>query len=403
MIQIQVPGSKSITQRALMLAALSSRPTRIQNALNCDDSRVLTTILRGMGARITWHGTTVDIEPCELFSESPTTHFDCENAGTAIRFSACLSLLSSHAFTLDGNSRMRERPLGPLALALKDLGVDVSFPVNEGFPPVKLRGPINSPTNRVCIDASLSSQFASGLLLVAPRLKHGLHIFSKGSAVSRPYVDLTIKMLQQFNCAVKAISEDHFFIEYSPPSYDHTFEIEPDWSSAAFILAAAHITGTDVNIPGLKSQSIQGDSVFQHFLPSMKTEQERRFNLTHAPDLIAPLAALAAFSQGTTHIEGAAHTRLKECDRIAVLTKGLRAVGCDVEEFQDGMSISATKNMLRWNSQVLLDANNDHRMAMAFGLLKLGGLPIIIQGKESVSKSFPEFWKIIEKISERKS
>lgn len=398
--KILVPGSKSITQRAIVLAALSCRPTQIENALACDDSRVLCNILQRFGVKITWDSHKVIVEPPKFLNLSEGNVFDCENAGTAFRFSACLSLIVPTVFTLDGNNRMRERPMGGLVKALKTLGVNVEFGEKDGFPPLQLGGPKQLLSNKVLVDASVSSQFASGILLVAPLFKDGLSLSLSKKFVSSPYINLTLHMLSEFQCKALRTSDTEFFVEYGKPQRDTPFTVETDWSSAAFILAAAHIAKKKVSIPNLNLNlnSPQGDRMFVQFLESMKSNEDRQIDLTHTPDLIAPLAALAVFAKGNTHLFGAAHTREKECDRISVLTHALKRVGCKVLEQTDGMIISPPSCSYTEQDSVTLNAQNDHRMAMAFGLLSIGGIRLNIEGSECVSKSFPDFWNRLDEI-----
>jgi 3-phosphoshikimate 1-carboxyvinyltransferase len=293
---------------------------------------------------------------------------------------------------------MRERPIGALTNALKMLGVKVEFAGKPGFPPVRLQGPETLNSNRVYVDAKISSQFASGLLLVAPRINGGLLVNISNNAVSIPYIDLTLQMLSEFKCKFSRKSDCEFLVENSQPHRDNPFTVETDWSSAAFILAAAHIAKKEIAIPNLVRNSKQGDSRFAVFLENMKSLDGRQLDLTHTPDLIAPLSALAVFATGSTHIVGAAHTRAKECDRISVLAHALRSVGCNVAEQPDGMMIIPPSHTDSVPIPTTLNAHNDHRMAMAFALLSLGGLPVNIEGSESVSKSFPNFWECLDEI-----
>jgi 3-phosphoshikimate 1-carboxyvinyltransferase len=394
MLTIPVPGSKSITQRVLVACALSENPQTIVNPLCCDDSIALARLLEGIGHTVNWENNFLRFTPAKTINRQITSH--CDAAGTTLRFGACLSLVLNSTLTLDGSPRLRERPLESLGNALTQLGVRVSYPCKDGHAPVLLQGPAKQfPTvPRIVVDASESSQFVSGLLLIAPYLKRGLVLHTQQNIVSKPYVDMTLSLMQLFGVDVKETAPGVFVVPTGCYHIPPNFEIESDWSSAAFLLAAAQITGTKLNIPNLPQTSLQGDAAFLELAKSFQSSANRNLNLTHTPDLIAPLAALAAFANGTTTFHGAAHARTKECDRISVLSSALASIGCDVQEFSDGFSVTANSAwLIPRKGNVTLNPYDDHRMAMCFGLLKLGGYAITIENQNCVSKSFPQFWE----------
>ncbi|MBI5502326.1 MAG: hypothetical protein HY907_18930 [Deltaproteobacteria bacterium] len=407
---VVVPGSKSITQRALMLAALAETPTELVGALDCDDSRYLRDALRSLGALSSPHSPHSPHFPHSPPSphfphfphspHSPHSPLYCGNAGTTIRFTAALSLLVDGPMSLDGDEHMRRRPIGDLADALGSLGVTVRWGGVPGFPPLTLERRLAAPTE-VEIDVTRSSQFASALLLVAPRLPGGLAVRLRGAAVSRPYLALTVDVLRRFGARVDERPEGY---RVEPGALRcERFEVEGDWSSAAFILAAARIAGREVRIPNLRRDSGQGDRVIVDFLERLAGPGPHRFDLGDCPDLVAPLAAAAAFAVGPTEIRNVAHARIKESDRLRVLAEGFRAAGIVVEEFPDGLRIAglapegageAAKPAVQ--AGAFLDPHHDHRMAMAFGLLSLRLPHLRIADPECVSKSYPDFWRDLD-------
>lgn len=395
-LKVRVPSSKSMTQRGLILAALADQPVAIRSPLECDDTRYLTIVLQKLGAEVTWSSDRVDVRPSGLQGHGQLLH--CGNAGTAMRFASCLSLVAEGGFILDGDARMRERPIGPLGRALVDLGIDVSYLGRDGCPPLSLERR-SSPPSAVTLDASISSQYVSGLAMVAPILEQGLTIAMTSSPVSRPYIDMTVEMMRRAGAAVTWRSEVELVIEPGPYSFsfeEGAIDIEPDWSAAGFIIAASIVTGSDLEIEGLEpaSSSLQGDRVMETFARRLREGDQDAFDLTDAPDLIAPLAAAALFSPGVTKIRGAAHTRVKESDRIAVLARGIEKIGAAVVEHDDGLDISRLERLPA--SALELDPASDHRMAMAFGVISLVVPQITVRDPECVTKSFPDFWEVLK-------
>ncbi|MDH3224517.1 MAG: 3-phosphoshikimate 1-carboxyvinyltransferase [Gemmatimonadota bacterium] len=389
------PGSKSMTQRALILAALGQGVSRVRGALICDDSRYLTEALRLLGTEVTWQGTDVDIAPGPIRGGDAVLY--CGNAGTAVRFLSALSLLSSSPFSVDGDSHMRGRPIGALANALTSMGARVSFPVRAGYPPIRIEPPAGEAMSEVQVDGSLSSQYATGLLLVAPRLPRGLRLTLSGEAVSRPYLDMTVAMMGQAGAKAHWSSTAEIVVE--PGGYRSTeFDIEPDWSAAAFLLAAGFVVGRPVEVPGLRppGESLQGDAAFALFLDRLRTGGGQSFDLTDVPDLLPPLVVAALFADGPTRIRGAAHTRVKESDRLAVLARGLKRVGARVWEHDEGLDLEPLDGPP--TGTVELDPDDDHRMAMAFGLLSLRMPGISVANPGCVAKSFPDFWDVLGRI-----
>ncbi|MGE0433030.1 MAG: 3-phosphoshikimate 1-carboxyvinyltransferase [Planctomycetota bacterium] len=401
---IEVPGSKSMTQRALVIAALSSAgtPVELQRALICDDSHHLTAGLRALGCGVEWSDTSVRVTPAALRSSGEP--ISCGNAGTAVRFLSALSLLVEGPLTIDGNERMRQRPIAPLVDALQHLGVRGRYVHQPGMPPIELEREGITP-REASVACSPSSQFASGLLLAAPRLEHGLRLTLEPPVVSRPYLEMTVAMMQRAGARDTVWLDEHT-IMVPPAAYTATsLAIEPDWSSAAFVLAAAWIAGRDVEIPGLVPalHSLQGDAVFGEWIRQIDDarpgEDTLRFDLTDAPDLLPPLTAAALFAPVPVHISGAEHTRVKECDRLAVLARELRKLGAHIDERPDGFDLRPFTPAPGAGDGIELEPEDDHRMAMTFGLMRLRMPGLRIRNTECVTKSFPDFWTVLARIA----
>ena len=397
-LSIRVPGSKSMTQRALVIAALAERPATLLGALPCDDSALLSALLAELGVAVEWDGERVEVTPAPLRASGEVLF--CGNGGTAMRFGSCLSLLAEGELTLDGDARMRERPIGPLGLALEQLGVRVRYLGQHGCPPLALQRQGPAPT-RVTVDASLSSQFGSGLLLVAPRLPRGLTVALEKDPVSLPYLRMTTRMMERAGVTVCWTDERTATVEpglYLSQAVGQVLEVEPDWSSAAFLLAAARVSQVELVIPGLAdpASSLQGDSVFAGFLEELRRPLAHEIDLSHCPDLIAPLVATCLFASHPTRIRGAAHTRVKESDRIAVLCRELGKIGAQFVEVRDGMDVFPLQRIV--SAEVELDPSADHRMAMAFGVVSLRVPGIRVRDPRCVTKSYPGFWPELERF-----
>ena len=386
-LRLRVPSSKSLTQRGLVLAALAQGESTILDPLDCDDTRHLRRALGSLGVRLVeeqdrWHvhggALTAARGPLE-----------CGNGGTTCRFLAALSLLVEGQMVLEGDHNLHQRPIHDVSLALGQLGVQVRYLGEEGFPPLALKrsGPA---AQEVQLDASRTSQFLSGLLMVGPCLTGGLSIEPTGRQVSRPYVDLSIRAMQGFGVEPRL---SYGWYHVAPAAYrPSSFQVEGDWSAGAALLAAAQITGREVDLENLSHRSLQGDRVIVDFLEELKQHRPHRFDLAPCPDLIGPLAVAAAFADQPTEIVHVAHARFKECDRIAVLAQELGRCGVAVRERPDGLVLSPAGRL----KPVRLHSHDDHRMAMAFGLLSLREPGIQVDNPSCTTKSFPDFWEVLE-------
>ena len=388
---IHAPGSKSQTQRALILAALARGESTLRRPLVCDDSEHLAGALRRLGVTVAAHGDTWRItgvagQPCQ-----PDGPLLCGEGGTTLRFLAPLALLMDGPLELHGKGRLGRRPQRGLVQALTSLGVEAKQPHGGSALPLILRrhGPAG---RRAAVEVHQSSQFASALLMTGPCLPRGLDLELLGPPVSRPYLEMTLAAMARFGVAVRQ-EQDRILVE--PGAYAACdLEVEGDWSGGAFLLAAGWIARRPLEVPNLTPDSVQGDRAFAGFLRRLDQPAPRTFCLDACPDLVAPLAAACAMARGVSHITEVAHARHKESDRLAVLARGLRAAGVQVQERPDGLSIQGPADLC----PARLDPAGDHRMAMAFGLLSLRQPNIEVLDPACVAKSYPHFWRDLERL-----
>lgn len=405
---IRPPGSKSLTNRALVLAALAAecasanQPCRLTGVLDSDDTRVMIDSLRRLG----W---TVDQDvvagTVSLGQRGRVVNHELwlENSGTSIRFltAACAALQGGQPVRLDGNARMRERPIQPLLDALHGWGADARSELCTGCPPVVVtsRG---LPAGSISVSGDLSSQYLSALLMVAPIALGDVTIRVVGPLVSRPYVDMTLAVMRRFGATVEEPTPNEFCVRasgYRSIEYD----IEPDASAASYFFAAAAVVGGKVTVQGLHRRSLQGDVRFAEVLGLMGCGVEwgvDSITVTGGPlrgidvdmndisDTAQTLAAVAPFAAGPTRIRGVPHMRHKETDRVAAVVAELRKLGLQVEEHPDGMTIHP--GPMHGASIATYD---DHRMAMSFAILGLRQSGVVIENPGCTSKTYPRFFE----------
>jgi 3-phosphoshikimate 1-carboxyvinyltransferase len=439
---VPVPGSKSITNRALVLAALTARaaPRALRGALRSEDTEVMVEALRALGFRVLteWEESAVFVNVEPGYSAIPANGAELfvANSGTTMRFLTAVVGLGHGRFRLDGVPRMRERPIEDLLDALRQLGV-VAFSENrDGCPPVVVKAKGLSG-GRVRIKGNLSSQFLSGLLLAAPFADGPVTVRVEGSLVSSPYVFMTVQMLRQWGLQGSYhIDGDCADFEgktafLGPARFGHasqgicfhipggqmgsptarslrTYEIEPDASAASYFFAAAAVTGGRVTVLGLPENSLQGDVGFVDVLADMGCRVERcssgvtvhgrplrgiDVDMNAISDTVMTLAAVACFAEGPTTIRNVAHIRHKETDRLAALAAELRRVGAGVEEFADGLRITPAPL-----HGAEIETYNDHRMAMSMALIGLKVPGVVIKNPGCVAKTYPGFFADLEKL-----
>ncbi len=395
-----VPGSKSLSARALVVASLAEGPSTLPGLLRCEDTEHLARALAGCGIDVTL--TDQGGEVRGRGGEFPVRRGDffVGNAGTAMRFLAAALTVAGGSYTLDGAARMRARPIGDLTAALRALGADIRD--TGGFPPVAI-GPARLRGGATSIPGDRSSQFASGLLMAAPYSAAGLELEVTGRAVSRPYLDLTLAVMQDFGCWVE-VGERPLRFSVRPGRYaGRTLPIEPDASSASYFFAAAAVTGGETTVENLGRGTRQGDAAFVDVLAAMGCSAERTARATTVrggplrgvsvdasafPDVVPTIAAVAIFASGRTEIHGVPHLRIKESDRIASVAAELRKLGAHVEELPDGLAIEGGRPL----RGARIDTWDDHRIAMAAAVAGLRVPGVVIAAPAVVDKSFPGFF-----------
>ena len=403
--KISVPGSKSLTQRALIAAALASGESRLIGPLESEDTDYSSKALaqmgvlidRGEGWRITGNGGVIhpSDEPIYL-----------GNNGTATRFLTSVASLGHSLFIIDGDERMYERPVSPLMAALKGWGVDIISTRGTGCPPLKInaRG-IDGGTT--VLPEGKSSQYLSSLLLVAPYAGKPAVLRVEGDVLSKPYVAMTLAVMSDFGIEVEASSDFSLFSIPQGCYQAREYEIEGDASNASYFWAAAAVTGGRVTVENVPVPSLQGDAMLVPLLGRMGCEVTRSGNgitllgskrlegitvdMGDMPDVVPTLAVVAVFAHGTTVINNIAHLRIKECDRLSAVVKELSRLGANVEEYEDKMIIHGEGGANLKGAEI--ETYEDHRMAMSLAVAGLRVPGVKIKGERCVAKSFPDFWE----------
>lgn len=411
------PGSKSISNRALVLAALASvsRPNVLHGCLRSEDTEVMIAALQRLGYAVAldWDSPqqTVTVQRGDR-PVVPASSADLfvANSGTTMRFLTALVSLGHGSYRLDGIARMRERPIGDLLAALDQLGVRARSEANNQCPPVIVEGG-SWRGGQVRVKSDVSSQFLSGLLMAAPFAPHPTTFEIAGPLVSRPYIDMTVRMLHQWHLRVQSTTPDVYLIpgEQRPDGLPGgEYVVEPDASAASYFFAAAAITGGTITVPGLAMHSLQGDVCFVDVLERMGCRVERTpaaltvaggplrgtdVGMNDISDTVMTLGAVALFADGPTTIRNVAHIRHKETDRLAALATELRRLGAGVEEFADGLTIQP-----RPLRGATVATYNDHRMAMSLALVGLRVPGVIIDQPACVAKTYPGYFADLEKL-----
>ena len=407
---IRPPGSKSLTNRALIVAALGKGVTRLIGFLDSDDTRVMVEALNRLGIEVRHdrQNCVAEIGGSDGRPPADRAELSLENSGTSIRFLTALCSLGSGTFRLDGNARMRERPIADLASGLNALGGDVTCELDTNCPPVLARATgLAGGTARVA--GNISSQFLSALLMAAPCAHNPVELHVEGELVSRPYVEMTLQVMQAFGVAVDERQPGRFHV--APQSYQaREYDIEPDASAASYFFGAAAITGGEVTVTGLTKDSLQGDVHFVSALEQMGCHVDWKsdsITLTGArlqgidvdmnaiSDTAQTLAAVAVFADGPTKIRNIAHVRHKETDRIEATANELRRLGQNVDVEPDGLTIHPAPIQ-----PATIQTYDDHRMAMSFALVGLKAAGIQIADPECTAKTYPRFFDDLQTLCE---
>jgi 3-phosphoshikimate 1-carboxyvinyltransferase len=414
---VTVPGSKSITNRALVLAALASRSGScvLEGALHSEDTEVMVDCLRKLGFRIgtDWEQKKITVYPNETRRIIPAKSADLfvANSGTTMRFLAAIVSAGKGDYRLDGVPRMRERPIQDLLDALRSMGVNAQSEAGTGCPPIRIQSS-GLKGGEVSVRADVSSQFLSGLMMASAYAEGHVTIRVEGRRVSEPYIRMTDWMMRERLIDFAAVGPEVYMILAGPRIQIESYSIEPDASAASYFWAAAAITGGQVKVRGFTwTHSIgcfQGDVRFVRVLQEMGAERPLTddglaihgkplrgvdVDMNDISDTVMTLGAVACFAEGPTTIRNVAHIRHKETDRIAALATELRKLGAEVAERPDGLTITP-----RPLTGCAVDTYNDHRMAMSLALVGLKVPGVVIRNPGCVAKTYPGFWRDLENL-----
>jgi 3-phosphoshikimate 1-carboxyvinyltransferase len=407
-----LPGSKSITNRALVIAALNSgeKKTHLSGVLRSEDTEIMIDCLEKLGfiLSVNWKDCTAIVsspKPPGIIPSSSANLFT-GNSGTTMRFLTAMVGLGNGTYKLDGIKRMQERPINDLLKALNDLNINSSSENNNGCPPVIIKT-MGWSGGIARINSEMSSQFISGILMAAPFAKGDTRIILEGKIVSQSYIGITLAMLNDWGINTTKISDREYLINGNQTGNRFEYQIEPDASAASYFYAAAAITGGTVTTPGLGKSSLQGDLKFVHALELMGARVTQTNNSTtitgkelhgvnidmnDISDTVMTLGIVACFAKGTTKITNIGHIRHKETDRISALAIELRKIGALVEEFPDSIIIHPSKL-----HGAEIETYNDHRIAMSFAIAGLKIPGITICNPSCVAKTYPDFFDDLAK------
>ena len=415
--RVTLPGSKSITNRALVCAALADGTSLLSNLLLADDTRIMLEALRALRIAVTVDEVECRAEVTGCRGHLPATDAQlcCGNSGTTMRFCTALTALGNGRYELDGVARMRQRPLGQLAQAVQALGSGIEYQQAEGYPPLTVHARGLSG-GQVQLAAPESSQFASALLLAGPYARRDLMLEVTGQVVSAPYLRITTALMERFAVPVleQYDAQGARFVVEAPRCYQgQSLAIEPDASNAGYFLAAAALAGGTVTVERLGTDSIQGDVRFVDLLEQAGCQVVRRpvslsvtgpepgrslrgldLDFNEMPDLVQTWAVLALFAEGPTVVRNVANLRLKETDRLTALCTELRKLGAQVEEYPDGLRLEPPAEL----KSAAIDTYDDHRMAMSFALAGLRVPGLVIRHAECCAKTFPDFFERFERL-----
>ncbi|HEX5792835.1 MAG TPA: 3-phosphoshikimate 1-carboxyvinyltransferase [Rheinheimera sp.] len=411
--EVHLPGSKSISNRVLLLAALAEGTTQITNLLDSDDIKHMLNALTALGIRYTLSAcrTKCEVQGIGgLFNHPHALTMFLGNAGTAMRPLTAALAASNVAVTLTGEPRMYERPIGHLVDALRQWQADIVYLENDGFPPLQINGKALSG-GKMQIDGSISSQFLTAVLMVAPLLDGDSEIEIVGELVSKPYIDITLALMQRFGVKVQNQDYKRFSIKgnqlYRSPGH---CLVEGDASSASYFLAAAAIKGGSIKVTGIGKHAVQGDIHFADALEAMGADVEwgddyimvtrnelngidRDYNAI--PDAAMTIATTALFAKGPTVIRNVYNWRVKETDRLAAMATELRKVGALVEEGHDYIKVTPPVKL----KHASIATYNDHRMAMCFSLVALSDTAVTIEDPDCTAKTFPNYFSLFQQLA----
>jgi 3-phosphoshikimate 1-carboxyvinyltransferase len=410
---VHLPGSKSISNRALLLAALAKGTTRITNLLDSDDVSHMLNALTALGVQFSL---SADKTVCEIsgvagvFQHQEPLELFLGNAGTAMRPLTAALAVSNVDVTLTGEPRMYERPIGHLVDALLQWNADIEYLQHKDYPPLRIRGKALAG-GKISIDGSVSSQFLTAVLMAAPLLSGDSEIVISGELVSKPYIDITLALMARFGVVVENNNYQNFVVkgnqQYLSPG---DFLVEGDASSASYFLAAAAIKGGTIKVTGIGKNAVQGDIHFADALEAMGATVDWGYDYISVtrnqlkgidrdynaiPDAAMTIATTALFAQGPTAIRNVYNWRVKETDRLNAMATELRKVGAEVEEGEDYILITPPAQL----KHASIATYNDHRMAMCFSLVALSDTAVTIEDPDCTRKTFPQYFEVFSSLS----
>ncbi len=405
--RVSVPGSKSYTHRMLIAAALAKGTSTLKNALISEDTQFTIDALRQMGIQIEVNRTDVRIYGKAGRLESCDAPIYLGNSGTSMRLLTAVAALGKGIYTLTGTARMQMRPIKDLLKALREIGVRAQALNGNGCPPIEVTGGTIS-ADKLRINCQKSSQYLSALLLMAPCTQNGLEIHVKGGPVSKPYVELTIELIKRFGIRFEREGYRKFNVPGRQLYQAGNYLVEPDCSLAAYFWGAAAITGAQIKVMGVNTDSAQGDVRFVDLLEEMGCRISRESDgiavagnplraieadMADMPDQVPTLAVVAAFARGISVIKNVAHLKLKESDRLTATVTGLKKMDIGAACTDNGLVV--------WGGKPrgsVIDTYNDHRIAMSFAIAGLNVPGVCIRDEDCVVKSFPAFWRVFEEL-----
>jgi 3-phosphoshikimate 1-carboxyvinyltransferase len=422
---VVLPGSKSISNRALLLAALAQGRTTLNGLLDSDDTQVMRGALKALGvpcSELSAAGE-ISVQGCGGEFTTKRTDIFVGNAGTAARSlvaTLALAARDGSRYAVDGVPRMRERPIGDLVDALREIGASIDYVQNNGFPPLVISGGNIRTDKSIPIRGDVSSQFLTGLLMALPlvteRVGKAATIEVVGELISKPYIEITLAMMAQFGVVVERDGWQRFTVPAARYTSPGQYAVEGDASSASYFIAAAAIGGGTIRVEGVGKNALQGDVKFADAIAQMGAQISYDNNaiiasapangklkaisadMNHIPDAAMTLAVVALFAEGSTKLTNIASWRVKETDRIAAMATELRKLGATVEEGADYIAVTPPTKL---NANAAIDTYDDHRIAMCFSLasLSMRGVPVRINDPKCVNKTFPSYFDVFGSLT----
>lgn len=403
---ISMPGSKSYTNRALIMAALTKGPVCLKKPLYSDDTKAMIECLRTLGLKIETDPDQIIVhEDIECIEDRHYELF-AHDSGTTVRFMLALLCIVPGIKIIQGSTRLNERPISDLVDALRELGAVIEYCDKEGQLPIKISSSVLSGQS-VHLKGEISSQFCSAILLISPYISKGFTIHIKGPLISKPYIEMTLNCMQEWG--VKVVQENgNYFVPQCQSYRNKQYVIEGDFSSAGYFFAIASLTKSTIILENLNSDSVQADRKFLEILEKMGnivSYEENRisiqgkqilatsFDMEDCPDQVMTMAVLAAFAKGVTKISGVRSLRVKETERVLAIKKNLSKMGVMTEDTHDTLTIHGGSP-----HAAEIDTYNDHRIAMAFAVAGMYLPGIVICDPEVVNKTFPTFWEVLRSL-----